>query len=138
MPSDVMPIGELSRQTGCHIETIRYYERIGLLPKPARRGCYRTYASADIARLGFVCRSRELGFTIKEVQALLSLEVEGVTSCAAARSLAATHLQDVRDRIDDLRRMEQVLASAVQACDDSDKAVCPLIATLAQRTEDGA
>lgn len=138
MPIDVIPIGELSRQTGCHIETIRYYERIGLLPKPARRGRYRTYALADIARLGFVCRSRELGFTIKEVQALLALEVDGVASCAEARSLAATHLQDVRNRINDLRRMEDVLANAVQACDDGDNAVCPLIATLTQNAEGGA
>lgn len=138
MPVDVIPIGELSRQTGCHIETIRYYERIGLLPKPSRRGRYRTYAPADVARLGFVCRSRELGFTIKEVQALLGLEIDGITSCAEARTLAATHLEDVRSRIDDLRRMEHVLASAVQACDDGDNAVCPLIATLTQRADGGA
>ena len=132
MPINVIPIGELSRRTGCNIETIRYYERIGLLPTPSRRGRYRTYAAADIARLGFVRRSRELGFTIKEVQALLALEVDGLTSCGEARTLAATHLNDVRRRIDDLHRMEQVLAEAVQACDRGDTAGCPLIAALSQ------
>lgn len=138
MQVDVFPIGDLSRQTGCHIETIRYYERIGLLPKPSRRGRYRTYTPADVARVGFVCRSRELGFTIKEVHALLRLEIDGVASCAEAKTLAAKHLQDVRSRIADLRRMEYVLASAVQACGDGDNAVCPLIATLTQSVDGGA
>lgn len=131
MPINVIPIGELSRRTGCNIETIRYYERIGLLPTPARRGRYRTYAPADTARLGFVRRSRELGFTIKEVQTLLALEVEGAAACSEARALAARHLDDVRHRIDDLRRMERVLAAAVAACDDGETTGCPLIATLA-------
>ncbi|MCU0883348.1 MAG: helix-turn-helix domain-containing protein [Beijerinckiaceae bacterium] len=138
MQVDVFPIGDLSRQTGCHIETIRYYERIGLLPKPSRRGRYRTYTPADVARLRFVCRSRELGFAIKEVKALLRLEIGGVTSCAEAKSMAAKHLQDVRSRIADLRRMEHVLASTVKACDDGDSAVCPLIAALTQRVDGGA
>src|SRR3546814_6810124 len=70
-------IGELSRRTGCNIETIRYYERVGLLPIPQRRGRYRSYAREDVARLGFVRRARELGFTLEEVRALLGLAVIG-------------------------------------------------------------
>ena len=80
-------IGELSRRTGCNIETIRYYERIGLLPAPPRRGRYRSYGREDVARLGFVRRARELGFTLDEVRALLGLAVGGQASCAEVREL---------------------------------------------------
>jgi MerR family mercuric resistance operon transcriptional regulator len=130
--SNAVPIGELSRRTGCNIETIRYYERIGLLPIPSRRGRYRSYDSADVTRLGFVRRSRELGFTIEEVRALLGLAAGGHASCTEARDLAASHLGDVRARIADLRRMECVLAEAVRACDAGDSTGCPLIDTLSK------
>ena len=128
-----IPIGELSRQTGCNIETIRYYERIGLLPEPPRRGRYRDYGPEDVGRLGFVRRARELGFTLDEVRALLGLAAGGQASCAEARDLASAHLKDVRTRIADLRRMERVLAETVRACDAGDDACCPLIATLSKQ-----
>jgi MerR family mercuric resistance operon transcriptional regulator len=132
MRVEAMPIGELSRRTGCNIETIRYYERIGLIPAPPRRGRYRFYGSEDIGRLAFVRRARELGFTLDEVRALLGLSVGGQASCADARNLAASHLKDVRARIADLRRMERVLADAVRACEGGDDTGCPLIDTLFQ------
>ncbi|MDQ4421915.1 MerR family transcriptional regulator [Sphingobium sp. DEHP117] len=81
-------IGELSRRTSCNIETIRYYERIGLLPVPPRRGRYRSYGREDVARLGFVRRARELGFTLDEVRALLGLAAGGQASCTEVRELA--------------------------------------------------
>ncbi len=127
-----MQIGELSRQTGCNIETIRYYERIGLLPKPIRRGRYRQYDAVDGARLGFVRRARELGFTLDEVRTLLELAVGGPESCARAQELAGRHLAQVRGRIADLKRMERVLAETVRACGEQDHAGCPLIDTLAR------
>lgn len=130
MKSPSMTIGYLAQRTGANIETIRYYERIGLLPVALRQGRYRSYDTTDIARLGFVCRSRELGFSIKEVRALLSLATGGHESCAEARDLAAVHLRDVRKRIADLRRMEQALVTTVRACDAGDNAGCPLIDTL--------
>lgn len=123
-------IGELSRRTGCNIETIRYYERIGLMPVPPRRGRYRSYGPEDVGRLGFVRRARELGFALDEVRALLGLAAAGQASCADARDLAAAHLKDVRARIADLRRMERVLAETVRACGTGADACCPLIATL--------
>jgi MerR family mercuric resistance operon transcriptional regulator len=132
MAERTIPIGELSRQTGCNIETIRYYERIGLMPEPPRRGRYRSYEPEDVGRLGFVRRARELGFTLDEVRALLGLAAGGQASCAEARDLAAAHLKDVRTRIADLRRMERVLAETVRACDAGDDACCPLIATLSK------
>lgn len=123
-------IGELSRSTGCNIETIRYYERIGLLPMPQRRGRYRSYAREDVARLGFVRSARELGFTLDEVRALLGLAVGGEGSCADVRALAASHLMDVRARIADLKRMERVLADSVRACDAGLDPGCPLLDAL--------
>ena len=107
-----MQIGDLSRQAGVNIETIRYYERIGLLPTPSRRGRFRSYAREDVARLGFVRRARELGFTLDEVRALLGLANGGESRCADVRDLAASHLKDVRERIADLERMERVLADS--------------------------
>lgn len=121
-------IGELSRRTGCNIETIRYYERIGVIAAPPRRGSYRSYGPEDVARLGFVRRARELGFTLDEVRTLLGLAAAG--SCADVRDLAASHLKDVRARIADLRRMERVLADSVRACDAGGDPGCPLIAAL--------
>jgi MerR family mercuric resistance operon transcriptional regulator len=110
MTQHAIPIGELSRRTGCNIETIRYYERIGLLPAPPRCGRYRSYGPEDVDRLGFVRRARELGFRLDAVRALLGLAAGGQASCAEARDLAASHLKDVRARISDLRRMERILA----------------------------
>src|SRR3546814_7336157 len=100
-------IGEPSRRTSCNIETIRYYERIGLLPVPPRRGRYRSYGREDVARLGFVRRARELGFTLDEVRALLGLAAGGQASCTEVRELAASPLPDVRARIAVLRRIDR-------------------------------
>ena len=130
MADIAIPIGELSRRTGCNIETIRYYERIGLMPAPPRRGRYRSYDRDHVARLGFVRRARVLGFTLDEVRALLGLAVGGHTSCAEVRNLAASHLKDVRARIADLKRMERVLAGSVRACDAGQDPGCPLIEAL--------
>ena len=125
-----MQIGELSRRTGCNIETVRYYERIGLLPKPERRGSYRRYDASDVGRLSFVRRARELGFTLDEVRTLIDLAAEGAETCTQARTVAADHLTDVRRRIADLKRMEVVLAETIRACSDGQHAGCPLLDTL--------
>jgi MerR family transcriptional regulator, mercuric resistance operon regulatory protein len=130
MAESGIPIGELSARTGNNIETIRYYERIGLIPAPPRRGRYRSYGLEDVGRLRFVRRARRLGFTLDEVRALLLLAKGGQTSCSEVRSLAASHLADVKAKIADLRRMERVLASAVRACDADNLPVCPLIESL--------
>jgi MerR family transcriptional regulator, mercuric resistance operon regulatory protein len=130
MAQDGIPIGELSRQTGCNIETIRYYERIGLLPVPRRRGRYRFYADGDVGRLTFVRRARELGFTLDEVRALLGLATGGQSACAEVRKISAAHLSDVRARISDLRAMERALTAAVRQCDAGQHVSCPLIDAL--------
>ena len=91
--SETIAIGELSRRTRCNIETIRYYERIGLLPKAARRGRYRSFGTADVARLNFVRRARELGFTLDEIRALLGIATADTVSCDDAREIAASLLR---------------------------------------------
>lgn len=131
-PGSAIPIGELSTRTGCNIETIRYYERIGVLPAPLRRGRYRTYGATDVRRLSFVRRARELGFPLESVRALLALADGGATSCGQARDLARAHLTEVRAKIADLRRMERVLIGAVSACDASENIGCPLLKTLSR------
>jgi MerR family mercuric resistance operon transcriptional regulator len=125
-------IGELSRRTGCNVETIRYYERVGLLPRPPRSEArYRLYDSADVRRLGFVRRARELGFTLDEVRTLLALSVsDRADTCAEVRQLAARHLADVRARIADLRSLQRVLSDAVRRCDAAEFPGCPLIDSL--------
>ncbi len=132
MAEGAIQIGELSRRTGCNIETIRYYERIGIIPVPPRRGRYRCYRPEDVSRLGFVLRARELGFTLGEVRALLGLATEAQAPCAEARDLAAAHLRDVRARMAALRRMERILAETVRACDAGDQMGCPLIVALSK------
>ena len=130
--SAAIQIGELSRQTGCNVETIRYYERVGLLPRPPRSaGRYRLYDTGDIRRLAFVRCARELGFTLDEVRALLVLSAaNSENTCSEVRDLTARHLADVRAKIADLRAMERVLSEAVRRCDTGGLPGCPLIDTL--------
>jgi MerR family mercuric resistance operon transcriptional regulator len=128
-------IGELSRRTGCNIETIRYYERIGLLPKARREmgGRFRRYDDADVGRLRFIRRARQLGFTLDEVRTLLRLAAddgEGVR--AEARSLAAAHVADIRAKVADLQAMERVLTKAICECDAGQRPNCPLIEVLSE------
>ena len=125
-------IGELSRRTSCNIETIRYYERIALLPPPARSaGGYRVYDTRNVARLTFIRRARELGFTLDAVRALLALsEKDGSAACAAVHELAAGHLVEVRAKISHLQAMERVLRQAVRRCADGDFPGCPIIEAL--------
>ena len=125
-------IGELSKRTGCNIETIRYYERISLLPAPPRSaGRYRIYDNADVRRLAFIHRARELGFTLDQVRALLALsENDGQGACTEVRELAARHLGEVRAKIADLRAMERVLADAVKRCAAAELSACPIIDAL--------
>jgi MerR family transcriptional regulator, mercuric resistance operon regulatory protein len=94
-------IGELSRRTGCNIETIRYYERIGMLPPPPRSASrYRLYEAGDVHRLTFVRRARELGFSLDEVRALLALSADtGNETCVEVRELAVGHLWMFRRRL---------------------------------------
>lgn len=127
-------IGALSQQCGCNIETIRYYERIGLIPRAERRGRYRYYASEDADRLRFIKRARALGFAIEEIRDLLRLTKSGsedtVDACVDAKAIALANLNNVKARLDDLKLMEAVLTDAIGACDRDMFQGCPILATL--------
>lgn len=128
-----MQIGELSRGTGVNIETIRYYERIGVMPKPPRsEGGHRLYDSVHLKRLAFVKRSRELGFGLDEIRALLGLVDGGAFTCAEVHAITNLHLDDVKRRIADLRRMERALKSMAAQCSRGDVPECPIIDTLSR------
>jgi MerR family mercuric resistance operon transcriptional regulator len=127
-----MPIGELSRRSGVNIETIRYYERIKVLPAPPRAASgRRVYGSAETRTLAFIRRFRELGFTLEEIRTLLALSAEnGQSVCAEVSELATGHLGEVRAKIADLKAMERVLADAARRCDAGEAVGCPLIDAL--------
>jgi len=128
-------IGELSRRTGCNIETIRYYERIGLLPAPVRSaGRYRLYDTADLRRLSFIRRARDLGFTLDEVRSLVFLSAKDEQeACANVRELAESHLVEIRAKIADLRAMERVLTASVRRCAAGEGPGCPILDVLHSR-----
>src|SRR6266849_1837151 len=127
-----LSIGELSRRTGVNIETIRYYERIKMLPAPPRTASgRRVYGPAERRTLAFIRRARELGFTLDEIRALLALSARGARdSCAEVRELAAAHLGEIRAKIIDLKAMEHILADAVRRCDAGEAPGCPVLDAL--------
>jgi len=113
-------IGALARRTGTSAPTIRYYEEIGLLPRPDRRDSgQRVYGSDATERLAFIRRCRDFGFSIEQVRALLTLMEDERRSCAETRDLAALHLASVRAKLDELRKLETSIARLVERCENS-------------------
>ena len=123
-------IGRLSAETGVNIETIRYYERIGLMAKPPRsNGGRRLYDAAASRQLGFIRRARELGFSIDEIRTLIVLS-GGKGRCADVHALTTQHLGDVRAKISDLKRLERTLAKTAELCARDASPDCPIIDAL--------
>jgi MerR family transcriptional regulator, mercuric resistance operon regulatory protein len=115
---DACGIGEASARTGCHVETIRYYERIQLLPPPARsEGGHRVYRTGDLKRIGFIARSRSLGFTLREVSEFLRLIDAGDYTCAEVKAITLDQIASVKRKIADLRHMLNGLRRLAAACD---------------------
>ena len=112
----MITIGILSERSGVKVETIRYYERIGLIPVPMRtEGRHRLYGGDDIKRVTFIRRSRELGFSLDDIRSLLALAERG-RGCGEVRQMTLAHANRIRDRIADLERMERLLLdTAAQA-----------------------
>lgn len=126
-----MKIGELSRATGTNIETIRYYERIGLLPAPDRTAAnYRSYGDAHRSRLSFVRHSRDLGFTIEEIRSLLDLSDDPARDCGEADRIATAHLEQVEAKITQLTLLRDELARIVGRCRGGIAADCRVIEAL--------
>ena len=129
--TDSLTIGELSKLTGVHIETIRYYERVKILPKPPRTvGGRRSYDPTHVRTLGFVRRSRELGFSHDGIRALLRLGGPEKAPCHLVRDIASDHLTNIRKKITDLRKLERLLAKTVTRCTGSVAPECPVLDIL--------
>jgi MerR family mercuric resistance operon transcriptional regulator len=125
-----LTIGRLAEASGVHLETIRYYERIGLIREPERTaGGHRLYTAPDLARLRFIRCSRELGFGIEAIQHLLRLSEPGSGTCGEARALAQAHVTAIQGRIDQLLFMKETLLRVMEGCpaDASPTDACPIL-----------
>jgi MerR family mercuric resistance operon transcriptional regulator len=124
-------IASLAQAAGVGVETVRYYERRGLIAQPARvGGSYRRYGGGHVHRIRFIRRAQELGFNLEEIETLL--ELEDGTDRRSIRRIAGARLEEIRRRLADLKRMERVLAHLLHECETHEKAPhCPIIAAIA-------
>ena len=126
-----MKISEAAASSGCHLETIRYYERVGLMPKPHRTASgYREYRDDEVDRLRFINRSRDLGFSLDEIRSLLRLDSDRTLSCSEIDAIAREHLADIRGKIRELNRIARELDRTISACSGGARAKCSILATL--------
>ncbi len=124
-------IGQMSRRTGVNIETIRYYERITLMPKPDRtEGGNRQYNHPQLKRLFFIKRCRELGFSLKEIRTLLAMVDRDDFSCNEVHEMTVSHLSNVKKKLNDLKRLEGSLSKMATQCSRGDVPDCPIIDSL--------
>lgn len=128
---ELLTRGAFAGRTGCNIETIRYYEQIGLLPAPPRSaGGHRLYGPGLTKRLTFVLRSRDLGFTLEEIRALLRMVDGGNFTCAEVEALARAHARDIRRKMADLHKLESALDAMADQCSGGRVPRCPIIDAL--------
>lgn len=129
-----MKIGELAKRTGCPVETIRYYEREGLLPEPQRRASgYRSYGDDAIAQLRFIRRAKNLGFTLEEIRELLSLSTDRQRGVKAVKQRAQQRLAAIDQRIAELHKVRDGLAQLVDSCPGHGKPEeCPILRALVE------
>ena len=133
-----MKIGAAAAASGCHIETIRYYERVGLLPTPARTtGGYREFLPNEVERLRFITRGRELGFSLEEIRSLLTLSDDPALSCHDVDQLARHHLADIQQRVRELRRIARELERTIASCAGGKRGQCAILGALRQRPTPG-
>ncbi|PPD43676.1 MAG: MerR family transcriptional regulator [Methylocystis sp.] len=126
-----LTIGRLAAAAGVNLETVRYYERIGLMPPPARTASgHRAYEAVHIRRLAFIRRARELGFSIEQIRTLLALADPTRATCAEVREIAQAHLDEVRAKLADLTRLERILGATVARCSGDLAPSCPVLDML--------
>lgn len=134
-----MRISEFARKAGCHLETVRYYERIGLLPEPRRSASgYRHYNDADAERLHFIVRSRALGFHLDEIRSLLTLASESSLPCRDVDALAREHLAQVEAKQQELARLADELRGMVEACHNNTRETCSILRALSSNANSSA
>ena len=126
-----MRIGELAKATATKVETIRYYEQTGLLSAPARTPAnYRSYGADHLARLSFIRRARDLGFSIEQVRALLDLSDDRARDCATVDNIASEHMREVDRKIADLTALRRELSAVIASCGGGTVAECRIIEAL--------
>ncbi|TAH37809.1 MAG: MerR family transcriptional regulator [Alphaproteobacteria bacterium] len=129
-------IGELSSQTGCKVETIRFYEKIGLLEAPARTsGNQRRYNTACLQRLHFIRHARDMGFDIDDIRELINLSEQPSQDCAIVDGIAQRYLESVKERIKKLKKLEKELSHIVTSCKHGTISECRIIETLADHAK---
>lgn len=127
-----MTIGELARKSGVEAQTIRYYERIGLIAQPPRTASnYRMYGESVIQRMTFIKRSKQIGFTLSDIKVLLAMSDRKIRRCRDVREFADTRLKKVRGQIAHLKLIEKVLSALVEQCSQSEQLdECPIMESL--------
>ena len=127
-----LTIGKLAKQSNVHVETLRYYERRGLIPKPARTvSNYRIYSTDNLLRITFIKQAQGLGFTLKEIKRLLALRATPRAKCADVRNYAIQKIVDIQDRIRSLQRMRSSLDKLLRECSgDLSATACPILESL--------
>lgn len=130
-------VGEIAEIVGVNVETLRYYEKIKLLPEPKRKefSSYRIYDDNDLARLTFIKRAKELGFTLKEIKELLELKIESTSTCGDVKHLAEHKLTDIEERIKDLKNIKNVLIKLIDQCicEEVSTDECPILEVIETR-----
>jgi Cu(I)-responsive transcriptional regulator len=135
MDSPTLTIGQLAKATGTKVETIRFYEKTGLLPAPARTaGNYRAYAVDHLNRLSFIRRARDLGFPLEQVRELLALADDRTRSCSAIDAIASEHRREVERKIRDLRKLKAELDNLIDQCSCGTVDECRIIEALSPAT----
>lgn len=124
-------IGRMSRETGVNIETIRYYERISIMPEPGRtQGGNRQYSHDHLKRLTFIRKSRDLGFSLAEVRALLDMVDRTDFTCGEVHEITITHLETIKQKLAGLKRLDKALRSMAAQCSRGDVPDCPIVDIL--------
>jgi MerR family mercuric resistance operon transcriptional regulator len=137
-PGGLLQRGELARLAGCNPETVRFYEKIRLMPAPLRTSAgYRAYGRDDEERLRFILRARHLGFAIEEIRQLFCLAARGAQGCGDVREITRHHLAEVRQKMADLRYIERTLARLLADCSKGGLSDCPVIDALSDPRIEG-
>ncbi len=133
-----LTIGKLAQEGGVAVETVRFYERRGLIADPPRKPSgYRQYPLDTVRRVRFIRRAKKLGFSLREIEELLALRMEPAAPCGKVRAQIVGKLEDIRDRVRDLRRMERALVELHAQCESTDPlGDCPIL-DLLEETADG-
>ena len=129
-------VGEIAEKIGLNVETLRYYEKIKIMPKPKRmESRYRIYDELDLKRLLFIKRAKELGFTLKEIKELLNLKIESTATCGDVKHLAEHKLTDIEERIRDLKNIKKVLLKLITqcVCEEVSTEECPILEVIEQK-----